>query len=168
MAPVQVAWPATDDESIEFQVSVAWKLILDGQHTEREHYANFKGQHMLPLARAVCNGSGSLRINPEELFVAAIASCQMMTYVGLASNNGLQVLAYHDEARAMRVRRMEGVSELVEIVMNPVVTFQEEETEGLRSLAIRLVSEAQQENHLMKMVKANFLVRPLFMFGGLI
>jgi organic hydroperoxide reductase OsmC/OhrA len=39
-------------------------------------------------------------VNPEELFVASLASCQLLTYLALAARAGVQVLAYEDDARA--------------------------------------------------------------------
>jgi len=39
------------------------------------------------------------RVNPEELFVAALVSCQMLSYLTLAARGGIDVLAYEDAGR---------------------------------------------------------------------
>jgi organic hydroperoxide reductase OsmC/OhrA len=36
------------------------------------------------------------RHNPEDLFIAAIAGCHMLTYLALCARHGVQVLAYED------------------------------------------------------------------------
>ncbi len=37
-------------------------------------------------------------LNPEELFVTALSSCQMLTYLALADRAGIRVVSYTDEA----------------------------------------------------------------------
>ena len=39
------------------------------------------------------------KLNPEELFVAALVSCQMLSYLALAARGGVDVLAYEDAGR---------------------------------------------------------------------
>ena len=39
------------------------------------------------------------RLNPEELFVAALVSCQMLSYLALAGRAGIEVRAYDDTAQ---------------------------------------------------------------------
>jgi len=39
-------------------------------------------------------------LNPEDLFVSAVSSCQMLTYLALADRAGIRVLSYMDEAIA--------------------------------------------------------------------
>src|SRR5512140_3789212 len=40
-------------------------------------------------------------LNPEDLFVASIASCHMLSYLALCAREGLAVLAYEDVSEAM-------------------------------------------------------------------
>jgi len=37
-------------------------------------------------------------LNPEELFVSAVSSCQMLTYLSLADRAGIRIVSYTDEA----------------------------------------------------------------------
>lgn len=66
------------------------------------------GNHRIELAgRPIIEASGAPqyrgdpdRVNPEELFAASLASCQMLTYLALAPRAGVDVLAYEDRAQA--------------------------------------------------------------------
>ena len=52
------------------------------------------------------------RYNPEELLVAALASCHMLWYLHLCADAGVTVLAYRDEpsARWWRTRARAAIS----------------------------------------------------------
>lgn len=56
-----------------------------------------KGQRILGSSDPVFRGDGS-RYNPEELLVAALSSCHMLSYLHLCADAGIVVTAYRDEA----------------------------------------------------------------------
>ncbi len=41
------------------------------------------------------------RTNPEQLFLAAASSCQMLSFLAIAARSGVDVLAYEDRATAV-------------------------------------------------------------------
>src|ERR1700752_1327811 len=41
------------------------------------------------------------RTNPEQLFLAAASSCQMLSFLAIAARSGVDVLAYEDRATAI-------------------------------------------------------------------
>ena len=41
------------------------------------------------------------RTNPEQLFLAAASSCQMLSFLAIAARSGVDVLAYKDRATAV-------------------------------------------------------------------
>ena len=60
--------------------------------------------------------------NPEDLFLAALSGCHMLSYLALCARRGLRVLAYED--RASGVLTLEGGGgRFTEIELNPVVTL---------------------------------------------
>jgi organic hydroperoxide reductase OsmC/OhrA len=66
-------------------------------------------------------GDGS-RWNPEQLFVASISECHMLWYLHLATNAGLVVDAYEDDALGvMREDASGGGGEFAEVVLRPRV-----------------------------------------------
>jgi organic hydroperoxide reductase OsmC/OhrA len=62
------------------------------------------------------------RINPEELFVAALASCQMLTYLAFAARAGVDVLAYDDQARGT-LTIADKKMRVTEVVLHPRITI---------------------------------------------
>lgn len=65
------------------------------------------------------------RWNPEELLLASLAQCHMLTYLALCSLNGVVVTAYEDAARGT-MRETSGHGQFTEVVLSPVVTVASE------------------------------------------
>ena len=64
------------------------------------HVVEFAGRPALAMSGAPqYRGDGS-KLNPEELFAASLASCQLLTYLSLAPRAGVAVLAYDDTPQA--------------------------------------------------------------------
>lgn len=61
-------------------------------------------------------------VDPEEAFVAAIASCHMLTFLFLAANEGFVVEAYEDEAEG-RLSDDGGRRWVSEVVLRPRIDF---------------------------------------------
>src|SRR5262249_28511752 len=58
----------------------------------------FAGRPALEVSAAPQYRGDPTRLNPEELFVAALASCQLLTYLALARGAGVTVQRYEDDA----------------------------------------------------------------------
>jgi organic hydroperoxide reductase OsmC/OhrA len=63
------------------------------------------------------------RHNPEDLFVAAIAACHMLTYLALCTRQGVPVLAYDDEATGVLELAAAGGGRFTEVELGPTVTI---------------------------------------------
>jgi organic hydroperoxide reductase OsmC/OhrA len=63
------------------------------------------------------------RHNPEDLFVAAIVSCHMLTYLALCARSRINVIAYEDAATATMKEDGRGGGRFEEVVLHPVVTI---------------------------------------------
>lgn len=62
------------------------------------------------------------RYNPEELLVAALSSCHMLSYLHLAADNGVVVLDYRDDARGTMVETSNGGGKFSDVTLHPIVT----------------------------------------------
>ncbi|GAA2879418.1 OsmC family protein [Streptosporangium fragile] len=62
------------------------------------------------------------RWNPEELLVASLSQCHMLTYLALCARNGVVVTGYEDLARGRMVETPGDSGHFTEVVLNPVVT----------------------------------------------
>lgn len=63
--------------------------------------------------------------NPEDLFLAAISACHMLSYLALCARRRVCVLAYEDEARATMVTDARGGGRFTEVVLRPRVTLRD-------------------------------------------
>jgi organic hydroperoxide reductase OsmC/OhrA len=60
--------------------------------------------------------------NPEQLFLAAISSCHMLTYLALCARSGIRVLDYTDDAQAVLRLEPGGGGAFEQVVLQPRVT----------------------------------------------
>jgi len=67
-------------------------------------------------------GDGAVH-NPEDLFLAAISSCHMLSYLALCARRGVRVLVYTDEARGTLRFDGTGGGRFVEVTLSPRVTI---------------------------------------------
>lgn len=63
------------------------------------------------------------RHNPEDLFLASIASCHMLWYLHFASDAGIIVTAYRDAASGEMVTHKTGAGEFSGVMLRPQVTI---------------------------------------------
>jgi len=64
--------------------------------------------------------------NPEDLFVASIATCHMLWYLHLCSEAGIIITEYVDHATATMVETANGGGRFEEVTLNPGVTITSE------------------------------------------
>lgn len=93
------------------------------------------------------------RWNPEELLVASLSQCHMLTYLALCSLRGVVVTAYEDTPRGT-MREERGAGRFTEVVLRPVVTVAEE---GMVATATALHERAHADCFVANSV--NFPVR---------
>jgi len=62
------------------------------------------------------------RHNPEELLLAALSACHMMSYLHVCVKAGIIVTDYVDHATGIMVETSNGAGQFKEVTLNPVVT----------------------------------------------
>lgn len=63
------------------------------------------------------------RHNPEDLFLAAVSSCHMLSYLALCARSRINVVDYRDDATGDLVLDASGGGRFEEIRLHPVVTI---------------------------------------------
>jgi organic hydroperoxide reductase OsmC/OhrA len=66
------------------------------------------------------------RYNPEELLVAALSSCHMLSYLHLCAVNKVIVVDYRDRAEGTMEETSDGGGHFTVVILRPVVTVREE------------------------------------------
>lgn len=81
------------------------------------------------------------RWNPEELLVAALAQCHMLSFLHVAQKNGVTVTAYTDSATGTMAATSDGAGHFTSVTLHPRVTVSEP---GMIELAQSLHAEASR------------------------
>jgi organic hydroperoxide reductase OsmC/OhrA len=89
----------------------------------REHRIVIEGKPDLAATADVAFRGEAGTHNPEDLFLAAIASCHMLSYLALCAREGLVVVAYEDRATGIMREDGKGGGRFEEVVLHPVVTI---------------------------------------------
>jgi organic hydroperoxide reductase OsmC/OhrA len=66
------------------------------------------------------------RYNPEDMLVAALSSCHMLSYLHLCAVNNIVVVAYEDHATGTMEEREGGSGVFTHVQLNPRVTISAE------------------------------------------
>jgi organic hydroperoxide reductase OsmC/OhrA len=67
--------------------------------------------------------SSAQAVDPEEAFVAALASCHMLTFIDVARRAGFVVDAYEDEAVGTLAKNERAQRWVSEVVLRPRIVF---------------------------------------------
>lgn len=81
------------------------------------------------------------RYNPEELLVAALSQCHLLSYLHLCAINNIVVTEYTDEAWGTMVTARDGSGKMTDVLLRPVVTVT---AESDAALALELHHEAHR------------------------
>jgi organic hydroperoxide reductase OsmC/OhrA len=79
-----------------FEASVRWRKGAEGVATSNHRLEFARNRSPIEASAAPQYKGDPAKLNPEELFVASLVSCQMLSYLALASRAGVDVLAYED------------------------------------------------------------------------
>lgn len=113
------------------EATIAWRRDADAAFTDnrysRAHVWRFDGgtevpasssPHIVPLP--LSNPAG---VDPEEAFVASLASCHLLWFLSLAAEQGWRVDAYEDAASGVLGRDAQGKLAMTQVRLRPRVVF---------------------------------------------
>ena len=141
--------------------TVEWRSdghFRDGGYS-RVHSLSFDGgaevkasasPHNVPVPMADPEG-----VDPEEMLVAATASCHMLWFLHLARDAGLDVTGYRDEAGGT-MGKLDGRMGVARIVLRPRIAFEGEPPDA-ETLA-RLHHEAHERCFIANSLKSEVVV----------
>ena len=91
-----------------------WRLSIDGR------------PDILGSADPAFRGDPS-RHNPEDLLVAALSSCHMLSYLALCARNGVVVVRYDDVAEGVMRTTPDGGGRFESVTLHPRVVVTDED-----------------------------------------
>ena len=89
----------------------------------RDHAWRFDNGIEIPGSAAPAYLGNPDRVDPEGAFVAALASCHMLTFLALASNRGFVVDSYEDGAVGHLGKNANGKMAVIRVDLRPQITF---------------------------------------------
>lgn len=104
-----------------FEGAVTWRAGAEAP-AAGNHRVQFAGRPAMEVSAAPQYRGDASKLNPEELFLAALASCQLLSYLAVAARAGVQVLSYDDRpvaTLAMADKRMR----IVEVLLRPRIAI---------------------------------------------
>ncbi|MDI2097500.1 OsmC family protein [Ruicaihuangia caeni] len=137
------------EQEHRFAVEVEWtgnrgSGTSSARAFEREHIVRAPGKPELAGSAAPVFRGDAARWNPEELLIAALSQCHMMSYFYAAVQHGIVVTGYRDAATG--VIEMEGAAgQFTSVTLRPEVTVSPSEAlTADPGLADRLHDEAER------------------------
>ncbi len=110
-----------------YDVTVTWTGD-DGEGTatyrgyRRDNVVSADGPPDLPGSSDPTFRGDRTRWNPEQLVVAALSQCHLLTYLHLCATNGVVVTDYVDHAHGEMATHRDGSGELTSVTLRPRVT----------------------------------------------
>lgn len=89
----------------------------------RGHSVTFKNGQNLSMSAAVAYRGDADMVDPEEAFVASLASCHMLTFLAIAAGRKFTVDSYEDDAMGYLERIENGRMAMTRVVLRPRIVF---------------------------------------------
>ena len=123
--------------------TVEWRRPAGAEFTDqrypRAHRWRFDGGAEVPASSSPHVVppplSDAAAVDPEEAFVAALASCHMLWFLSIAAQRGHVVESYRDAASATVGRDDSGQLALLDVYLRPIVEFAAGSDPGAAGLA---------------------------------
>ncbi|MEQ8957527.1 MAG: OsmC family protein [Coleofasciculus sp. C2-GNP5-27] len=114
----------------EYFAEIDWQLgsqnFLDRSYS-RAHSWRFDGgseipatasHHIVPVPLSVPEN-----VDPEEAFVASLASCHMLFFLDFAARAGYEIKRYTDRAVGTLAKNKQGKFAMTRVILQPVIDF---------------------------------------------
>lgn len=100
----------------------------------RDHIVRSQGLPDLPGTADPTFHGDKDRWNPEQLLLAALSQCHMLSYLHIAVNNGVTVTSYSDAAQGTLRLNSDNSGEFTQVVLHPAVGLADESQRELANL----------------------------------
>jgi organic hydroperoxide reductase OsmC/OhrA len=149
------------------EATIEWRRVTpDFNYAtyDRSHWWSFPGEIRIPATAARNNipstAPVSLGVDPEQVFVASLASCHMLWFLHLACGARFVVERYLDPATCLLEHDTAGKLAVTRVTLRPTVTFSgnQPSEEQVRALHER----AHEKCFIANSVKTEIVVEPEF------
>jgi len=110
----------------EHHTNVSWRRYggsFSRNDFNRDHTATFEGGQVIDVSAAPDYGGNPAFADPEQLLLAALSSCHMLTFLAVAANRGFVVEAYDDDASCTLGKDEAGQTMVDSATLRPTIRF---------------------------------------------
>ena len=129
-----------------------------GRYT-RVHEIAFDGGATIEASGAPQNVpaqfSSETSVDPEEMFVASLASCHMLWFLDLSRRVGVEILSYEDMAEGLMAKNAAGRTAIVKVTLRPKI-----EVKGDAALLPELHHKAHEACFIANSVTTEIVIEP--------
>lgn len=152
----------------EYTARLVWQRhpseAFNDNRYSRRHLLSFDGGVELPASSSPSVVplplSDASAVDPEEMFVASLASCHMLWFLSLAAGAGHRVERYEDDAVGTMARNAQGRVAMTRVVLRPRVAFVAGSAAPDATALDRLHHQAHENCFIANSVKTEVLCEP--------
>lgn len=129
----------------EFTAHIDWTGATAGPTADYKSYS--RNYDIAIEGRPVIAGSADPaflgtddRYNPEDLLVASLSACHLLSYLAVCARKKISVTQYHDTAWG-KMELKEGAYRFTEVILRPIMTIA---TDNDKDVALRLHEDAHK------------------------
>jgi organic hydroperoxide reductase OsmC/OhrA len=113
-----------------YTATIVWErkaAVFTDNRYSRTHVWLFDGGSTVPASASPSvvplPMSDASAVDPEEAFVASVASCHMLWFLSLAAKRGFVVESYRDEVEGLMEKSTDGKLAITVVTLRPLVIF---------------------------------------------
>jgi organic hydroperoxide reductase OsmC/OhrA len=146
-----------------YTADISWMLasgedFLKGRYS-RGHTLSFDGGTIVPASASphvVGKWAVEAAVDPEEMLVAALSNCHMLSFLHIARLAGFTVVAYRDHAEGVMEEIAPGKQAMTKVVLHPRIEWNGEAPE--KAKLDHMHHEAHEACFIANSVKTNVTV----------
>lgn len=148
----EVIWQRGEQDFLGNRYSRKHLLRFDGG----QEVAGSSSPHVVPLPM-----SDASAVDPEEAFVASLASCHMLWFLSIAAKRRFCVDDYRDNASGLMQENAAGKLFIAQVTLRPAVTFSGEHLPSREQIE-QMHHRAHEECFIANSVKSEVRCAPRF------
>lgn len=110
----------------QHQAEIHWRRESDGfsyPEYNRDHEWRFPGGIRISASAAPVYLGNAAHVDPEQAFVASVASCHMLTFLAICARKGIVVASYSDQAVGYLEKNAAGKLAITHVELSPEIVF---------------------------------------------
>jgi organic hydroperoxide reductase OsmC/OhrA len=121
----------------EHRISLSWSdggVPFTYETYPRNHEIAFKTSEMLTVSGAAAYRGDATKADPEDLLVAALSSCHMLSFLAICAKKKLTVKSYRDDATGF-LEDDAGKLWITRVILQPEIVFAAESQPSAEEIA---------------------------------